>query len=341
MNNLQKFQNNETIEQNEAQYLYFSLAEKKYALEVSQVVEIMKLPYLDYPQKLKNNIIGLLNYNNFTLNVLDIRFYLDIKITPYSLSNQLLVVKTDESMFGLIIDKVEDIISIEQSKIEYISQTKKEKIIDFSYKYKNESISVINLDILEDLLKKGVKDQNIDIPSLFPNDDDSRYKLMQRNTELSQKAQHGLIKNIFSQDEFISFLLGQNIYCINLEYIKEFLKDILITPVPCTPDYIAGIITLRGDFVTVVDVKKFLGIPYKKPLEGKNGVIIVETIDFKIGFLVDEIFDIINISEEIITKNSYNRMNKYILSEVILEDKLYKILNMKNILSDERFFIEE
>ncbi len=341
MNNLQKFQNNQIVDNDETQYLYFSLGKKKYAIEVSQVVEIMKLPYLEYPQKLKNNIIGLLNYNNFTLNVLDIRFYLNIQVTPYCLSNQLLVVKTDESMFGLIIDKVEDIIFIEQSKTDYAAQVKKEKIIDFSYREKNEIISVINLNTLENILKKGVKDENINIPSLFPNDDNSRYKLMQRNTELSEKSKHGLAKNIFSQDEFISFLLGQNIYCITLEYVKEFLKDVSVTPVPCTPDYVAGIMTLRGDFITVVDIKKFLGISQPKSIKEKNSIIIVETVDFKIGLLTDEIFDIINIAEELIIQNSYNRMNKYILSEVVIEDKLYKILNMKNILSDERFFIEE
>ncbi|HNW25354.1 MAG TPA: chemotaxis protein CheW [Candidatus Gastranaerophilaceae bacterium] len=341
MNNLQKFQNNQIVDKDETQYLYFSLGKKKYAVEVSQVVEIMKLPYLEYPQKLKNNVIGLLGYNNFTLNVLDLRFYLNVKVTPYSLSNQLLVVKTDESMFGLIADKVEDIVSIENSSLEYNSQIKKEKIVDFSYRNKGEIISVINLNALENILKKGVKDENINISSLFPNDDDSRYKLMQRNTELSEKSKQGLVKNIFSQDEFISFLLGQNVYCISLEYVKEFLKDVSITTVPCTPDYIAGIITLRGDFITVVDVKNFLGIPYKKSLQKSNGVIILETVDFKIGFLTDEIFDIMNIAEELIIQNSYNRMNKYILSEVVIDDKLYKILNMKNILSDERFFIEE
>lgn len=341
MNNLQKFQNNEIVDKNEIQYLYFSLGGKKYAVEVSRVVEIIKLPYLEYPQKLKNNAVGLLNYNNFTLNVFDVRFYINIQVTPYSLSSQLLVVSTDESMFGLIIDKVENIILIKPANINYTSQANKEKIIDFSYKNKNEIISILNLNTLENILKKGVKDENINIPSLFPNDDDSRYKLMQRSMELTEKLKYESAKIIFSQNEFISFLLGQNIYCINLEYVKEFLKDFLITSVPCTPEYIAGIITLRGDFITVVDIKNFLGIAYQKKVQEKNGMIIVEAADFKIGLLTGEIFNIINIPEELIIQNSYNRMNKYILSEVVMEDKLYKILNMKNILSDERFFIEE
>lgn len=345
MKNLTTFYNNNIIEFGENLYLYFKLGESKYAINILQVVEIMKLPLLDYPQKLASDVVGLLNYNNFTINILDLRFYLNIKVTPYSISNQLLIVKTDEAIFGLIIDNVENIISLDQSKIEYFPFSGEEKIIEFLYKQENETISIINLDAIESLIKKGVSTSNTDIPSLFPHDDDSRYKLVQRNIALIEKSKLNLITNSFSQDNFISFSLNGNNYCINLEYVKEFLKNTSITKVPCDLDYIAGIITLRGDFVTVIDIKKFLDIEAGESNNfsdtfGKNSIIIVETPDLKIGFQVDEIFSIIDISEELVNENTQNQ-NKNILSEVILEDKLYTVLNMQNILSDERFFIED
>lgn len=345
MKNLTTFYSNNILETGENLYLYFNMGESKYAINIQQVVEIMKIPLLDYPQKLANNVVGLLNYNNFTINILDLRFYLDIKVTPYSIANQLLVVKTDETIFGLLIDKIEDIISLDQSKIEYFQFAGEEKIIEFLYKQENETISIINPCAIENIIKQGVPQSDIDIPSLFPHDDDSRYKLMQRNQALLEKSQLNLVTNIFSQDKFISFSLDNSAYCINLEYVKEFLKNTSITKIPCNLDYIAGIITLRGDFVTVVDFKRFLDIKEAHPTFdnnlGKNSIIIVETPDLKIGFLVDEIFSMIDISEELINESSHSQFNKNILSEVILEDNLYTILNMKNILSDERFFVED
>lgn len=374
MNNLTTFYSNNISENNENRYLYFNLGNNKYAVNTLQVVEIMKLPLLDYPQKLPNNVIGLLSYNNFTINILDLRFYLNIKVTPYSISNQLLVVRTDESIFGLIIDKVEDIISLDQSKIEPFEFSAEEKIIEFIYKKENEPISIINLSTLENIVRNGVQSSDIDIPSLFPNDDDSRYKLIQRNQALQEKSNFDLATNIFSQDKFISFSLGGDVYCINFEYVREFLKDVAITPIPCNLDYVAGIIALKGDFVTIINTKNFLGIndsassrhcetksaaydsesPPKQShshsqitglydessTESRNNIIILETPDYKIGFLVDEIFDITSIPEDLIKKITHNQ-NKYILSEVILEDSLYTILDMKTILADERFFIEE
>lgn len=344
MNDLTESQNNNIFQDSEKQYLFFTLGDSKYALSISQVVEIMKLPMLEYPQKLANNIVGLLNYNNFTINILDLRFYLGINVTPYSVANQLIIVKTDESIFGLIIDKIGDIISIEQSQTEYFPVVSEEKVIDFLYKQESETISVINLNAIENIIKQGCASIDVNIPALFPHDDDSKYKMTQRNRALLEKFESNLVTNIFSQDKFSTFSLGQNIYCSNLEYVKEFLKNSPITKIPCNLDYIAGIITLRGDFVSIIDLKKFLNfgdIGANVDYEGnKNNIIVVEAFDYTIGLLVDEILNIMEIPEALINENPHNP-NKYVLSEVVIEDKFYTILNMKDIFSDERLFIEE
>lgn len=345
MKNLVKFYNENPLENSENLYLYFSLGQCKYAIGIQQVVEIMKLPLLDYPQKLPNNVIGLLNYNNFTINILDLRFYLDIKVTPYSVSNQLLIVKTDETIFGLLIDKVDDIIPLNETNIEYFNFPNEKKIIEFLYKTENETISVINISALEETIKQGVPSLDIDIPSLFPNDDDSRYKLMRRHQSIAETSQMNFVTNLFSQDKFISFSLDDNTYCLNLEYVKEFLKNSAITKIPCNLAYIAGVITLRGDFITIIDLKKFLNISDDNPHMGrssKNNIIIIETADFQIGFLVDEIFRIIDIPEELVEENVRDHQpDKNILCEVVIDEKVHTILNLPHILSDERFYIED
>lgn len=343
MKNLTAFYNSSSLEKNENLYLSFILGDSRYAVKIEQVVEIMKLPLLDYPQKLPNNIVGLLNYNNFTLNVLDLRFYLNIKVTPYTVANQLIIIKTDESIFSLIIDKVEGIISPDPSKIDSFSLAGDDKIIEFMYKDEKGTVSIINPNILDEIIRVGVVSADTDIPSLFPHDDDSRYKMTQRSQALIEKANFDLATSMFSQDKYISFALAGNTYCISLEYVKEFLKDVNITPVPCNFDYVAGIIALRGDFVTVVNTKKFLQMEddfESGHLENKNSIIILESPDYSIGFLVDEIYEIINIPEESIKKYPH-KQGKYTNSEVILDDNLYIILDVKNMLADERFFIEE
>lgn len=332
---------NNIINIDENLFLYFKLGNNKYGIDIKNVVEAIKLPLLDYPQRLPNNFIGLLKYNNFTLNVIDLRFYLKMKIQPYSVSNQLLIVKTDEALMALIVDKVENILAFDMNKIEPLEIADNNKIIEFMYQNNGENISILNLSSLENLFKQGVETSEIDIPSLFPNDDDSQYELTQRKLLLREKNNQFIDTNLFSQDKFITFSLNESLYCLDLVYIKEFIKNCTITKIPCDFDYIAGVIFLRGDFVTIINTKIFLGFDeIQENYDNKQNIIIVEISDFKIGFIVDEIFNIINIPEETILDNS-KMQDKYIQSEVIIEDKLYSILNIKNILSDEKLFIEE
>ena len=120
------------LEQKKNNHLYFMLGNSRYAVNTANVLEIMKLPELDYPQKLPNNIIGLLKYNNFVINIVDIRFYLDIEVNGYSTNNELLIVKTDETIFGIITDKIIGIVPLESSNIDTIPFIDNKTIIDVS-----------------------------------------------------------------------------------------------------------------------------------------------------------------------------------------------------------------
>jgi len=125
---------NNYIEQKKNTHLYFQIGDNKYAINSENILEIMKLPALDYPQKLPNNIIGLLKYNNFVINVVDVRFYLNIDVLPYNTHNELLIVKTDEVIFGIITDKVIGIIPFESSNIDTIPFVDAKTVIDSIYK---------------------------------------------------------------------------------------------------------------------------------------------------------------------------------------------------------------
>lgn len=343
MMNLAKFQTN-LVENNDNLYLSFLLGENNYAVRIQNVVEVIKMPLLDYPQRLPNNAIGIFQYNNFNLTVLDLRFYFNINVTEYTIFNQLLIVKTDESMFGLIIDKAGSIISLDNARFESLSANNEEKIIESMYKQdQEETVSIINLDTLESTIRKGVKVVDIDIPSLFPKDDDSKYVLTQRRQLIQEKANSNLSANLFSQNKYISFRLTQNFYCISLEYVREFLKDITITKIPCSASYVAGIIPLQGNFITIIDIANFLNqfnIQETNELGAKNNIIILEFAEYIVGFAVDELFGIIEIPEEQIEINN-STSDKYLLSEAFLDERMFNILNIKTIFSDERFFIEE
>ena len=61
---------------------------------------------------------------------------------------------------------------------------------------------------------------------------------------------------------YVTFSLANETYAIDVLQVQEVLKLTEIAPVPGVPDYILGIINLRGDVVTVIDARRRMGLPF-------------------------------------------------------------------------------
>ncbi len=326
------------LEQKKNTHLYFQIGENKYAVNSENILEIMKLPALDYPQKLPNNIVGLLKYNNFVINVIDVRFYLNIEVPSYSTQNELLIVKTDEVIFGIITDKVIGILPFDTSLMDAIPFVDSKMIIDSLYKYNKETIFIINIYAIENLLKQHDNQwANVDIPSLFPQDEASKTIMNKRTLAIADKSSLKLASGeLHVRNKYISFNLNADSYCIALDYVKEVLKDTSITHVPGTPDFIEGIMNLRGDYITVINLKKFLGLASKQTPE-KKPVIIIKCNELKLALLIDKINELFEFMENEIVEPG----DGYFSNEFLYNGTLYTILNIEKISSDKKIIITD
>ena len=72
--------------------------------------------------------------------------------------------------------------------------------------------------------------------------------------------------------------------------------------VPCTPEFVKGLISIKGDYLTIIDLKKYFDNESSSITE-KSSIIAIQSKDFHIGFIVDEISDTMNIqSDELLKK---------------------------------------
>ena len=330
---------NNYIEQKKNTHLYFQVGENKYAVDSDQVLEIMKLPALDYPQKLPNNIVGLLKYNNFVINVVDIRFYLNIPVRSYSSNNDLLIVKTDEVIFGIITDKIIGILPFDKALIDPIPFVDGDMIIESLYKQGNDTVFIVNVYSIESILKRHNENSpSTDMQSLMPQDEVSKSLMAKRSKDMVERAALRLAASgSQSKNKYISLNLNNDFYCISLDYVKEILKDTNITRVPGTPDFIEGIMNLRGDYITVINLKKFLDLPTGKNTPDKKSVIIIKYNDLQLALLIDKINELFEY-EEIMNESS---SDSYYSSEFINDSSLYTVLNIERISSDKRLIVTD
>lgn len=91
--------------------------------------------------------------------------------------------------------------------------------------------------------------------------------------------------------EVVEFLLAHELYGIESSYIREVhpLKE--LTPLPCTPPFVLGIMNVRGKVLSVIDLRKFFDLP-EKGLTDLNKVIIVNDDAMEFGILADAILGV-------------------------------------------------
>lgn len=321
-------------------YMVFRCSETKYAVNIYDVLEVMKMPLLEYSKRMPNNSIGLLKYDNLMINVFDIRFYFDANVDKYDVYTKLIILKTDESIFGIVADNIDDIISIEDSNIDAIPFTEEKNLIEALYKFNDESINILDAYTMEDLLKSKVHDKKLDVKSLFPTDGESILKFQARANYLKEKSNSTDLQSIFPTDKFITFTLNDANYCMDLKFVKEIANNPKIVTLPGTPEFVEGLITIRGKFYTVVNLKNFLGLKQQEYKHKKN-IIIVNSEEFQVGFIVDEIFEIFELTEEEVTNNQFLNAAPFIFNEIVKNEKIYTILDMPDILNSDKILIDE
>ncbi len=86
--------------------------------------------------------------------------------------------------------------------------------------------------------------------------------------------------------ELISFEIAGQAFCIDIRSVREIRGWAPVTPVPQTPDYVLGVINLRGVVITVVDLRRRLGLGQTEP-SARHVILVIEDADRVAGLLVD------------------------------------------------------
>ncbi len=323
-------------------YLCFCIDEKVYALKTDNVMEILMLPQLNYPQKLPKFVAGILNYNNIIINVCDLRKILNFPTKKFELNNQIIIIKGEESLIAIIVDKVTDFYTALPENIQTIANTSFNSLVNSFCREGDTIINILDIITLEKFVKNIHEEENdINYRELFPDDEKAKHVLEKRSNDIALKSAMNVSETFLAKDKYLTFNLDKHIYCMNAEMVKEVIstKNFAITKIPYVPSYIKGVINLKGDFYTVLSLKDFVGIEAKEtPVEEK--MIVIASNDMKIILLVDEIGNLLNIApEKFHSQNDLNLNKMFIKSEIYIDNKVYNILDMQRLLNDERIFI--
>ncbi|MCY7294409.1 chemotaxis protein CheW [Alteromonas sp. a30] len=92
--------------------------------------------------------------------------------------------------------------------------------------------------------------------------------------------------------QWVTYRLDEETYGINVMQVQEVLRYTDIAPVPGAPDYVLGIINLRGNVVTVIDTRSRFGLPPTETTDNTR-IVIIESDEQVVGILVDSVAEVV------------------------------------------------
>lgn len=139
--------------------------------------------------------------------------------------------------------------------------------------------------------------------------------------------------------QWVTFRLNEELYGINVMQVQEVLRVTEIAPVPGAPDYVLGIINLRGNVVTVIDTRSCFAL-VEHEVDDNSRVIIIEVDGQVVGLLVDSVAEVVYLRGteiESAPEVGNDESSKYIQGVVTRETDLLILVDVDKLLSQDEW----
>jgi len=138
----------------------------------------------------------------------------------------------------------------------------------------------------------------------------------------------------------VVFKLGDEAYGVETSQIREIIRAEKITKVPNAPDFVEGVINLRGQITTIINLRKRFGME-NKPIDSETRIIVFEHKGSMMGVMVDTVTEVRYLSKEsidelpeIVTSSEESRFLKGIGK---LPDGLLILVDLEKVLREEEY----
>jgi len=134
--------------------------------------------------------------------------------------------------------------------------------------------------------------------------------------------------------ELVAFCVGKQEYCVNIMSVREIRGWTQETALPLAPNFVRGVINLRGSVVPIVDLATRLGLNEPEPT-ARHVIIITQVEDQIVGLLVDAVSDILTIHSEKIQPTpdvASQTVKEFVRGVISIEERMINLIDLKTVL---------
>jgi purine-binding chemotaxis protein CheW len=318
-------------------YLTFNLHDVQYGIDAKLVKEIFLLPELIPIAEAPIDIVGILNLRGKIVPVMHLDLRLGNPMQECKISDSVIVLEWEGLQIGLIVNAVREVTTIDSQLIEHEIDFGRERTINPAFvagvaKFDEEAIVLLNSEALirqpdavealisdEEFVGNGSDEKNgngikseiseeIDIRKTLtiissfydlccPNATPQERAIFRRRAENLRQANAEAISDVTGQIPLAVVGMGGEYFGVDLNAVREFINVRSFTRVPCCPERIVGNMNLRGEIVTLVDIRSTLNLPATTVNTGAKAVVI-NVDDIVAGLPVDEVLDVMYLHPE-------------------------------------------
>ncbi|MGB0901044.1 chemotaxis protein CheW [Halocynthiibacter sp.] len=135
--------------------------------------------------------------------------------------------------------------------------------------------------------------------------------------------------------EYLSFRIGAQEYTVDIMSVREIRGWTEATPLPHAPEYVRGVINLRGTVLPIIDLAARLALPPDENND-RSVVIVVQQEGETVGLLVDAVSDILTIAREELQAPpdmAADNQHRFVSSLIIENERMIRVLDLQNTLT--------
>lgn len=144
-------------------------------------------------------------------------------------------------------------------------------------------------------------------------------------------------KEVLTENQYVTFQLGKEVYGIDIHKVTTIERMNNVTRVPKAPDYVQGVMSLRGEVVPVIDLRKRFNLQKVAPTDDTR-IIVFKVEDVVLGMIVDIVNEVVSIPVDNIENAPANAANEYLSTYINgvgkLGGKIVTLLNLESMMEN-------
>jgi len=282
----------------ELRLVSFSVAGQEYALDITEVQEIVQLP--EQVSVLPNapaHVLGLMSLRQRLLPLVSLRALFGLPAVPYSEQQRIVVTAlAGDRRVGLVTDSVKEVLSVPREQAEPMPG------ILAADAQLQEFASICRLEDGKRLVSIIATDQLLQVPGLgeaMVAAHEGAAGADPETTRMNAEAED-LDSSDDDDTQVVIFRLGAEEFGVPIMSVQEIVRvPEVLTRVPKTPAFVEGVINLRGTVLPVIDQRSRLGLPALPRSEGQR-IMVYMLGGQRTGFIVDSVAEVLRIPRALV-----------------------------------------